>query len=535
MKSRQSVWVIAAVSALGLASAQPALADHAGPGKGGFRTDAPSMLAGVGGTEVQPIITVGESVAGYTFEALPDGIAVSRTNGRGTVDILVNHETSKVPFPATRADHRNALLSEIRLTRHGAGVVRGRYVIPSSAGYQRFCSNFLAGAAEGFDRETLFTVEEARDIVLRQEDSWQPGLTVDTPGAEQAGVVVAYDPKSGDYRSIYGMGRHNHENALAMRGYGHPVVLSGDDTFDAPSSQLYLYTADTGKDVWQDNGTLWAFKADQSTVNDYGDITAGMTVPGSFIEVPRAIATGKRADGSDVKAADFGFAPPPSPAIPDGPQWVLEQWSNANNAFQFIRIEDLAYDRNDDRVLYFADTGEPRAVPDATTGRLARGSSSTRGAYPNGRIFKMTLGEDPTKGATLRILADFDLGGYSNPTEVHNPDNVETTRKAIYVTEDPGSHNKGMTNARVWRIELKTLARTVVAEIDQSSSMATQVLGDWETSGIVDASDSFGRGAFLINVQAHGWDKPVGNPAFPGGPTPTQEQGQMLLMRVPNP
>jgi hypothetical protein len=147
----------------------------------------------------------------------------------------------------------------------------------------------------------------------------------------------------------------------------------------------------------------------------------------------------------------------------------------------------------------------------------------------------MTLGEDPTEGATLRILADFDLGGYNNPTEVHNPDNVETTRKAIYVTEDPGSHNKGMTNARVWRIDLKTGARTVVAEIDQSSSTATQVLGDWETSGIVDASDSFGRGAFLINVQAHGWDKPVGEPAFPGGPTPTQEQGQMLLMRVPNP
>ena len=227
-------------------------------------------------------------------------------------------------------------------------------------------------------------------------------------------MVVAYDPKSGDYRSIYGMGRHNHENALAMRGYGHPVVLSGDDTFDAPSSQLFLYTADSGKDVWEDNGSLWAFKADQATVNDYGDINAGMTVPGAFIEVPRAIATGKRADGSDVKAADFGFAPPPSPAIPDGPQWVLEQWSNANNAFQFIRIEDLAYDRNNDRVLYFADTGEPRAVPDAATGRLARGSSATRGAYPNGRIFKMTLGEDPTEGATLKILADFDLGGYSN-------------------------------------------------------------------------------------------------------------------------
>ena len=523
---------IALVAALGATATQPAVADHGG----GFRTDSPSMLTGVNGTMVSPIISVGDTVAGYTFEALPDGIAVAGTNGRGTVDLLVNHETSRVPFPATRADHVNAMLSEIRLTQRGAGVTRGDYVIPSAAGYQRFCSNFLAGPAEGFDRETLFTVEEARDIVLRQEDSWRPGLTVDTPGAEQAGVVVAYDVHSGEYRSIYGMGRHNHENALAMRGYGKPVVLSGDDTFDAPSSQLYLYTAASDDDVWADKGTLWAFRSDVAAVNDYGDLASGQQVSGSFIEVPRTIATGKNADGTDVKAADVGMSPPPAGSpVPDGPQWVLEQWSNANNVFQFIRIEDLAYDRNNDRVLYFADTGEPRAVADPATTRLARGSSSTRGLYPNGRIFKMTLGADPTKGAVLEILADFDTGGYNNANEVHNPDNVETTKNAIYVTEDPGSHNKGATNARVWRIDLATKARSVIAEIDQSSGPAGSTKGDWETSGIVDASVAFGPGAFLINVQAHGWDVKMGEPAFPGGPTPYQEQGQMLLMKVPNP
>ncbi|QNN53321.1 hypothetical protein [Nocardioides mesophilus] len=535
MSPRHAVPAMAAVAALVAAGAQSATAEPARPGEGGFLTAAPSMLAGAAGTQVRPILTVGDTVGGYTFGALPDGISLARVNGRGTVDVLLNHETSKVPFPATRADYANAMLSELRLKQDGAGVTRGEYVIPSSAGYQRFCSNFLAGAAEGFDRPTLFTVEEARDVVLRQEESWRPGLTVDTPGAEQAGVVVAYDPQSGDYRTIYGMGRHNHENALAMRGYGHPVVLSGDDTFDAPASQLYLYTADSGQDVWQDKGVLWAFRSDDPAVNDYGDLTAGDRVSGSFLQVPRAIATGKNADGSEVQAADFGYAPPPSPAIPDGPQWVLEQWSNQHNAFQFIRIEDLAYDRSDDRVLYFADTGEPRAVPDATTGRLQRGSSSTRGEFMNGRIFKMTLGEDPTQGASLEILADFDAGGYNNPAEVHQPDNVETTADAIYVTEDPGSHNKGVTNARVWRIDLATGARTVVAEIDQSSAPVTLPKGEWETSGIVDASSVFGEGAFLINVQAHGWDEQVGEPAYPGGPTPYREKGQLLLMRVPNP
>ncbi len=539
MYARRSTPLLAAVTVLGLAGAQPALADRsadgADRGAGGFHTTAPSMLTGVNGTTVRPILTVGDTVDDYTFGALPDGISLAGTNGRGTFDVLLNHETSRVPFPASRADYANAMLSRIRLTSNGAGVTRGDFVIPSSAGYQRFCSNFLAGPAEGFDRDTLFTVEEARDIVLRQEDSWRSGLTVDTPGAEQAGVVVAYDVKSGDYQSIYGMGRHNHEIALAMPGYGHPVVLSGDDTFDAPASQLYMYTADSGQDVWQDKGSLWAFKSADQAVNDYGDMLAGDEVTGSFIEVPRTIATGKNPDGSDVKSSDLPGYPAPPPGIPDGPQWVLEHWSNVNNAFQFIRIEDMAYDRNDDRVVYFADTGEPRAVPDATTTRLARGPSSTRGAYPNGRIFEMTLGEDPTQGATLRILADFDAGGYGNVGEVHNPDNVETTADSIYVTEDPGSHNKGGTNARVWRIDLTTGARSVVAEIDQSSGPAGSVKGDWETSGIVDVSEVYGPGAFLINVQAHGWDEKTGEPAFPGGPTPYREKGQFLLMRVAGP
>ncbi|MGH2920841.1 MAG: hypothetical protein ACRDKU_02075, partial [Gaiellaceae bacterium] len=229
--------------ALGAAALLTLVAIPATAGDGpGFKTSQPAMLTGVGGTTVTPIVSVGDTVGNYMFEAIPDGISFSKINGKGTADILVNHELSLVPFPATRQDPSNALLSEIRLHQRSAGVLRGRYVIPSSAAYQRFCSNFLVGREHGFERELLFTNEEARDIVLRQPDSWhQPGVQLSEPGAEQAGVVVAYDVKSRDYRSIYGMGRHNHENAVGIPGYGHPVVISGDDTFDAPASQLYLY------------------------------------------------------------------------------------------------------------------------------------------------------------------------------------------------------------------------------------------------------------------------------------------------------
>ncbi|WP_372729535.1 hypothetical protein, partial [Nocardioides sp.] len=111
----------------------------------------------------------------------------------------------------------------------------------------------------------------------------------------------------------------------------------------------------------------------------------------------------------------------------------------------------------------------------------------------------------------------------------------ETTKRGLYVTEDPGSHNKGEVNARVFRIDLATGARRLIAEIDQSSSPDPTTPGDWETAGIVDASSVFGRGTFLINVQAHGWDEQMGEPDYEGGPTPYREKGQLLIMKVKRP
>lgn len=553
MRKRLTALALACAGLTALAALPAAAGDSPG-----FHTSQPAMLKGVGGTEVKPIISVGDTVGDYMFEAIPDGISFGKINGKGTADILVNHELSLVPFPATRQDPSNSVVSELRLHQKSAGVLKGNYVIPTTAGYQRFCSNFVVGPEHGFERQLLFTNEEARDIVLRQADSWhQPVVQLSEPGAEQAGVVVAYDVKSGAYRSIYGMGRHNHENSVGVPGYGYPVVLSGDDTFDAPASQLYLYKAASGAAVWNDQGKLYAFVSDNPAINDYGDLsTASPSVTGHFIEVPRAIATGK-INGREVTSADFGYPPPTatdpypserSAAMPDGPQWVLEHWSNLNNVFQFIRIEDIAYDRTNGKTVYFADTGEPRARPDTPatpttppTTRLERGGSTTRGAHMNGRLYKLVMNSsDPLGTATVSILpgANFDDLGYDNAAAPHQPDNVESTRNAIFFQEDPGSHNAqplnpAATNARIWRYDLTTGISTVVAEVDQSMSPVTN-RGTWESSGIFDASAVFGPGAFLVDVQAHQWDMDAGTGNDPPA-VPKRERGQLLLIRVPNP
>ena len=488
----------------------------------GFLTSKPPMLkALVSKAKVKPIITVGEKVKDYRFEAIPDGIAL-RARGDDDddekVDVWVNHETSTVPFPYVSAaptisnsmnDFDNSQLSHLVLDEESKGVIAGSFAISSSANFQRFCSNFLATSREGFNRPLLFTNEEATDLVNRTGEAWPAG-----PGAEQAGLVVAYDPRSKESRPIYGLGRMNHENTVAVPGYRHPVLLTGDDTFVAPSSQLYMYTAASRGDVWNDKGHLWAFVSGVPAINDYGDLSAIQSVPGTFIPVPDDVARGD--------------------------QTGLETWSNANNVFQFIRVEDIAYDRRRPNIVYFADTGEPRAIPDPNTGRLMRGQSGTMGPYMNGRIFKLVLDRvDPTKVLSLSILIDADTGGYGNQNVIHQPDNVETTRDSLLVTEDPGSHNQYAVgagpNARIWRYEFEESELDPVAMVDQSADPAARA-GAWEASGIVSAS-ALGSGAFLVAVQAHTLfveTAPGPDLKPPAGPDwlYKREGGQLLLLRL---
>ena len=111
----------------------------AGANNAGFKTSQPSMLTPVmQGVQVSPLLTVGDRLqSGFRFEAIPDGIAL-RTRGQGRVDVWVNHETSKVPFPYNAAaptaangenDFDNAQISHLILNQHSAGVLNGSFAI----------------------------------------------------------------------------------------------------------------------------------------------------------------------------------------------------------------------------------------------------------------------------------------------------------------------------------------------------------------------------------------------------------------------
>jgi hypothetical protein len=491
----------------------------------GYNTAKPDYVAlqpGVAG-DVVPLINSGERVFGDTFEGIPDGIGVVPGKGHHGkyVDLYVAHEQSHVPFGGF-SDFQDSSVSRVRVDVSSKSVTKLDVVLSPKLGFIRFCSAFMAGPEQGFSRYTFLVNEESNDI-LEVPARAPYGADPSVAPYRQAGFAAYLDTKSGKVDVLQGSGRHNHENTVIVPGWRKGIVaLSGDDTFTSTSSpampnlsQLYMTTAKDDKAFLKDRNTLWAFrvtathegrvnpKDPQNDANDYFEISPGMTWKGEFIRVPESIANGTTADK---------------------PQDALEKWSNDNNVFQFIRVEDIAYDPDHPRVVYFADTGNSRLVEDPGTGRLWRAPADP--PHPDakaslGRIFKMVFdAKDPKKVKAFSVVTDSETIG------MRNPDNLDVGRRSLMVQEDTS-------NAKIWQYSLSTGVWKHVATATQPTA---------ETSGIVDVSRWFGRGWWAVTVQSHvNQSATTGTPfVWTGPPGPAvgttyqmrREDGQLLLMKI---
>ena len=310
-------------------------------------------------------------------------------------------------------DFDNAQLSRLRLSPDSGGVIDASLVITSAERFHRFCSSFLGTSEQGFSRDILFTNEEATDFVFRQGQGpeWTQPIPAGMPLAEQTGVVVAYDVASGARKPIYGMGRLNHENSVAIPGRGEIMLVTGDDTFttNPAQSQVYSYFAKTADEVWNDQGALWGFRAkDWHTYNDYYDFVpgAGTNIEGEFVQIPADAAKGD--------------------------QTALESASDTAGVFEFVRIEDIAYDRRHPNVVYIADSGRANAANgtgvsyDSAGNRVPTVASF---ASRNGRIWKMVVDPaNPRHVTSLSILIEGDNSRWPARTRRHrSPRSISRT------------------------------------------------------------------------------------------------------------
>lgn len=537
-----------------LVTASPTTAVAAEPSHPNPSVEMVTVL--VPGGEAIALINSGQTFDGETFEGIPDGIGLVPVNGgradrvsqggaRGPqyVDIYVNFEQSHVPFMGF-ADFEDSSVQRARLNLETRQIVELDEVLPASAGFIRFCSAFMAGPEHGFPHYTMLLNEESNDQLVVPAGA-PYGADPSIAPNRQAGLAAYLDTRTGKFDALEGHGRHNHENNVIVPGgwQNQVVSLSGDDTFTTTSSperpnlsQVYLHTTDDWSSFVGGAGTLYGFRVTGTQAgpvdpedplndaNDYFEIELGDHWTGEFIAVPEDVAHGTTGEL---------------------PQDALEDWSNENNVFQFIRVEDIAYDPDDPRTVYFADTGNSRLWEDETQGRLFRlGSSDPRvpdSRTSNGRIFKFVMNaSDPLVVDDFSILAD---GGSpavgtqppipGNPA-MRAPDNLDAGHSSLMVQEDAS-------NGKVWMYTFATGTWSHVATVDQDQNPATSDPG--ESSGIVDASDWLGNGWWVLDVQAHTnqtattgqpftWNEPPGPPI---GTTydKRRENGQLLLMFVP--
>ena len=223
----------------------------------------------------------------FVFEGIPDGIGIRPGGAPHTIDVYVAHEQSTIPFLGAR-DFEDSSISKLTIeTKAGArqgSVLAASVALPASAGFLRFCSANMAGPAQGLDSYVFFTGEETNDVV----------------NGVQRGYAVVLDTDTGAYTAVPGLGRLNHENTMVIPGGWEGLsMLTTDDTFNAPSSQLYMYRAADQSALFADEGDLYAFRvtgtdgsplADPTSAfngaNDYLDLDVGESFQGEFIPVP---------------------------------------------------------------------------------------------------------------------------------------------------------------------------------------------------------------------------------------------------------
>jgi hypothetical protein len=272
-----------------------------------------------------------------------------------------------------------------------------------------------------------------------------------------------------------------------------------------PNSQVYMYVGKKqtapGSSVLRRNGL------------DNGELY--VLVPSNPAQASEAAFTG----GSiGIKWAVI----PNAGAMSDA---QLEAASDAAGAFRFARPEDGAFNKRDNDEFFFVTTGDASVASNKL-----------------GRLYSLQLNSgDPTKAGTLTVAYNADQIVAAGGDVAISPDNVDTSRQYLMINEDgtgasrPVMAGKGR-DGSIWRFNIVTKRKpdrpigvrastaTRIAELDPPGRDGVAVgPGIWETSGIIDASELFGKNWWLSDVQAHG---PTAAPA-PG----TVEDGQLFLLK----
>jgi hypothetical protein len=447
----------------------------------------------------------------YRMVGIPDGLG-AHGNADGTRTLYMNHElgyTVQSEPVVGGPKNRGAIVSQWILDADGdpiagrraydwiydentflgpAPVVGNEAQMPSQ--FARFCSAYLAGPEDGFDRYIYLTNEE--------DDT---ATTFDGMG----GLSVAiYD---NELHTLPKLGRYSKENTVVQPFRNtRTVVFSLEDGPANLNNQLYMYVGKKDRSSSSalarnglDNGSVYVFRSLDAARNSERTFTSG-SVTGEWIRIPNV---------EDLSAAE------------------LEAAADAVGAMTFVRPEDGAFNPHDRNEFFFDTTGSSSGADD--------------GVNELGRLYSLRLHPgNPLKPATLSIVYNADAIVAAGGDTAISPDNLAVSKRYLMINEDGTTESRAVMAAKgrdgsIWRFDLLRQKRggpgvsptgERVAQLDPPGRDGVAVgPGVWETSGIIDTWNIFGRDTWLSDVQAH---PPT---AAPGGATVTVEDGQLFLLR----
>lgn len=516
----------------------------------GFLTDIKPYLKGVPGSgyETQPLLSAGDLVPmtgntdeDYQMVGIPDGLGATLEGNRtepgrgddergrddGITRLFMNHEltqtTQSHPLVDTPVHQRGAFVSEYLMAQDGS-ILSGRRAFDTvyqddtlvgpaadttntTRAFSRFCSGFLGDSRVGFDRPIYLTGEEtSRSTGASSTESFSQN------GSQTVAIFTDDDGKR-EAHALSDFGYFAKENTVVAPNTGmRTVAFSLEDGPTTPDSQLYMYVGKkkTGTVLERNGlvgGTLYVFASDDPAKNSEATFKNG-TVQGHWVALPKA--------HDEIEQ---------------------ETLADAAGAFGFVRIEDGGFGRSN-KLFNFNTTGESA---DPTINRL-------------GRNYRLSF--DPNQAPakqepSLSVVYNGDQVDAAGQDTAFSPDNLTVAGRMEAIQEDGTSASRPEMEERnrdgsVWLVDRTFTSdspeefppRERVAELVGRSEGGRDGIrtgaGIWESSGIIDASESFGKGTYLLDVQAH----PPTNPPCPGGTTwgpqcktETVEDGQLLFLR----
>lgn len=420
-------------------------------------SQSPYLLpsASAPGVQTVSLLTVGDAVGGYRLVGIPDGMGAYQRapNGRSFA-LVVNHELNSNVGTVRAHGQTGAFLSFWGISRFDKSFFLGRDHIlnvatTGSTALGRLCSGDMPDRTAFFPNSTPFTSEPY--VFLSGEEV----------GAE--GRVFAHVITGSSARISYELphlGKYSWENALARPFPSPKTVVIGLD--DSTPGQVYVYVGDKNPGATS--------VIDQAGL--VGGTKYGIRVPTIALEdrttALGGVTTFELANLGDVSALT-------------GAQ--LQTNSVAAGVTEFLRPEDGCWDPANPRDFYFVTTD--RFNVGATVGRS--------------RLFRLRFADanNVTLGGEITILLDGTEGAQMM-------DNMCIDRRGnLLIQEDVGNQ------AHIGKIWQYTIATDTLKEIVLHDAArfvtggANFITQDEESSGIFDATDFFGPGWFIANVQGH--------------------------------